>query len=124
MYPLSREKKLEAASSILSTAMEGGSGYWCQVEGYRWSDKPRFKVEPLKLFELDETEGSYTIEHQMDEEKILKAIEELAKGVPGDYSGIYAVCHGLLDMGTEQDFDANDADFILQHAVFGKQVYG
>lgn len=121
----SHEQQLTSASNVMSTAMEGGSGYWCQVDEYHWTDHPRFKVEPLTLREFDDDTGEYSTEaHVVDEEKMLATLQRIADG-EFDIQNHYRVCAvDLLVNGRDADYDADDADVFLQFVVFGKLVYG
>lgn len=103
---------------ILTTAFEGGSNYWLkQVSLQPKPDTPitsrKFELNhpeiismdcALMCYNEDELEGKL-----LTKDKLLNAIEW--------YIGINGL--DVLD-----DHDAQDADTILQYALFGEVVYG
>lgn len=110
---------------IITTAVEGGIGYWSQVSQYRWGDE---KETTVRVHELDsagnvENKVGVPITRNKIEEAIKKiadmntSIEYLHPRVRGEI--FIASCDN--DAG---DIDATLADIIVQVAMFGKVVYG
>jgi hypothetical protein len=121
----------------LSTAFEGGVGYWCRIEGYTYpkgtkaahfSEKgklqpedyvPRYALVPT--FEGGSTEISTVDDESEDEPKKYSInIESLKKGwqlLAEKYPHIFARFQ-------DEQYDAGDADVFVQLCVFGEVVYG
>lgn len=89
---------------IMVTAIEEGSNYWIEEIPDNWQEIFTNK-KGVSIKTLDD-DGVYTVD-----------MYDLAKGVEQyiDLEGMYVV----LD-----DYDANDADLILQYAIFDEIIYG
>jgi hypothetical protein len=105
----------EEQENIVCTAFEGGISYWCVSaeamhenkggdgycpEGWAWS-----------LFLTDECADDDVTVQTLDAESLLKGIQICLEKYPW---------HVNLD----GDFDAGDADAIVQCAVLGDVIYG
>ncbi len=120
------------ATSIVISAIEGGTGYWAECKGYKWRnwytdggesmddkflrDIPRDEV--LVWIREDEDNGET---YRDSNEWFGITIENLEK----------ALCtalatHGRLYQfrGQEIDTDATGADVVFQLAIFGEVVFG
>jgi hypothetical protein len=130
----------EDVAGIIHTAVEGGTNYWGEVRGYKWTTW--YEPDPEKSY--DDEYGSYKAER--------------VKGLPKDFVFVEirededltdperkpntwfpltreaierGVCMVLENHGHlinirdgEIDTDAYGADAIVQMAVFGELVYG
>ena len=108
---------------IITTAVEGGTGYWALVHEYKPSDEgDGYAV----LQEFDEATGKgFGAKMRLDHD----AVEE----------GIWRITHGKAGMGSDHwakkvagwsatneliEIDADAADVITQVALLGEVVYG
>lgn len=99
-------------SDIFTTAIEGGINYWAEVREYKWDVMPVTTFH-AQIVELDDGATPLTID-----------ITTITKGL-----SLYAERYGLgLLQGVvdedDGDFDAGDADVIVQLGLFGEVVYG
>jgi hypothetical protein len=115
-------------AGILTTAVEGGTGYWAQVSDYKWDCEPADTV--VTLYPLDDDEDGYI------DEGIVITVDTIAKGfqllfkqvMAGEVKNEYFV-RFVIDTNAgkwnEVDYDAAVADVIVQLALFnGEVVYG
>ena len=115
--------KIKVTSSeidnIMCTAIEGGINYWC--DGYYGSDGdfsllPENQVEIKYEWEHLVYNGYLTmiedgnIEHKLDQEKFIKGLQ------------MWIDKHHVTTIDTG-DIDADDADCIVQYALFGELKY-
>lgn len=112
---------------IFTTALEGGIQYWATVHEYKWSQGDPAMDEDCYGFRAviseDEEEGKT---HTINRDVMLKGYE-LALD-PAAANTVWSVSEPPakddLDAIEDYDFDAGDADSILQLGLFGKVVYG
>lgn len=109
----------EDIDDIMACALEGGITFWC--------DEARVVGEYLGEYASDQiSRGGQLLLHDMEEEetyllnkeKFLKGLKIFLDNSEGK------ICK--LDSGYEVDpanIDANDADSIIQYAIFGELVY-
>lgn len=92
------------AADWLTTAVEGGINYWAEVEMYAWTDD-QVNVTLVDLIE----KGRYVITSTLPEWKraILGVAEQFGRG------------RDLLE-----DYDAADADAVVQMYLFDEVRYG
>lgn len=132
---------------IFVTALEGGIGYWSVAHSYHWTsgdDEHGHAVEDLDGFyaDIEETEyegvdpGPDQNKHHIDRSVIEKGIRAIATGdlEHPDYvgSGLVGMCniamrlpHTPTQYDDERlDFDAGDADNVVQAGLFGDIIYG
>jgi hypothetical protein len=110
-----REQYLD---DILTTAVEGGIGYWSFGRNYVWSDDGPTSVE---IKQDDEDDDTW---HTVDRSAIRKGITRLLSGdmkVHESYVDMLRKADRHNDAG---DIDAEIADLIVQAAVLGDIVYG
>jgi|DEB0MinimDraft_3_1074331.scaffolds.fasta_scaffold33890_5 hypothetical protein len=98
--------------AILITAVEGGTGYWAQVSGYK-PDECRAT--------LHEIEGGDI--HTVNAEVIKRGIEEIAEGGIVN-SAITDTCRMREPERLALNADAEVADCIVQVGLFGNLIYG
>jgi alkylation response protein AidB-like acyl-CoA dehydrogenase len=125
----SREFNQRELIDILVTAFEGGTGYWARIEGYTIPDGaealddgdtkdklPRHAWVPLY-------EGGYirlTVPEDGDGKVYNYGFSTLRYGLEL-IEQAYPKRFAALSSG---DFDAEDADVVVQLGLFGKIVYG
>ena len=116
---------------ILITAVEGGVNYWATVNGYRWSDGNGKQIANTRAVLIEDTEGEP--KHVLNLATIAKGMSLLHKG--GGFSKNKKVetpewwvkkwRTAYRDCATgDWDFDACDADVVVQAGLFGEVVYG
>lgn len=107
--------------NIIVSSMEGGSNYWMGVDntGQEWEEKP--KGEPVstwatkllidgKMVRIADKEEGYDKTYPLTLEKLFNGIKLNKEQRPWD-----------SDLS---DLDGQQADCIVQYAVFGKVVFG
>ena len=110
---------------IFTTALEGGINYWCQCSAYHWSN------EDLRGFYADvedvedEDEDGNCRQYFIDRSVIAKGYRLATT----DYAERISWSSGdnpplVITDETDWDFDALDADVIVQLGLFGDVVYG
>lgn len=123
--PFSREEE-QFLSDIITAAVEGGIGYWSQVQDYDWFnyfDRPAEEFYPTTVTVFDtEEHGEDAEPMHLTIEKVAEGINKLITGWPGAYTTNYTL-KGLstLDAG---EIDSDAADVIVQCALLGEIVYG
>lgn len=127
-------ERVEFLSDILIAAIEGGTGYWAQVSQYQYLDDGELKVfaAPRKPDEgtratihvLKDDESGY------EEQGHDITVDTIAKGIGRIVRGEVKIKQRMRDAiaeasaGNEADnIDADDADAIVQAALFGELVY-
>lgn len=117
--------------SILTTAIEGGINYWASVLHY----DPDMDNDTLELG--DECHAVIVEDEDAAESKVIdtatirKAMSKLHKGegfsltreTPEWWAKKWRKAYRECATG-EWDFDATDADIVVQVALFGEVVYG
>lgn len=99
----------EFVDDVMATALEGGINYWCsnvEVEPVpttvEWGSDALTEGHTLKIREPEENEG---LVHELTLEKFVQGL--------------------LLWVETKVgEIDANEADAIVQYAIFGDVIYG
>lgn len=110
--------RTEFLTGILSTAAEGGINYWAGVGAYKW-DGPA-TLRRIELVELEEDPNDPKHQHTVTLDTIERGLGLLRQVAPAKKDLF------LADQTDGQcgDFDAADADAIVQVALFGELVYG
>lgn len=120
-------------ADIITTAIEGGTGYWATVYRYKWDDLPPAEVHAWIVD--NETVGTqpappayeaWLSEHArvINVELIARGISRIASGrVPVALSLQQAIVVGNRDVDAGM-IDADCADVIVQAGLFGEIVYG
>ena len=127
--PSQRDQFLD---DVIITAVEGGVGYWSFAQAYRWHRDGDEDTPPedgvtveLRAIEDGDDPKNWT---RVDRALIAAAMERLAAGpveslhdsIRGRLVGQYVIARD----GGDYDFDAGDADIIVQTGLFGEVVYG
>jgi hypothetical protein len=130
--------KDKALIDVFTTACEGGINYWAGFKSYHWCldnsgslDKMDYENFEAKIVFFDERNYEPVT---INREAIERGIDELAKRLVGNdfrlnnYHTIAILelwkivnAEGNLDY---LDFDADTADLIVQHGLFGEIIYG
>jgi hypothetical protein len=110
---------------LFSTALEGGIGYWSVCTKYHWSlpdgedDVEGFYAD----VEETETDEDDAPTHRIDAQTIVRGLLYFAQ--PGEgYKHVRQVARAVLMGDDDLDYDALDADCIVQAGLFGEVVYG
>lgn len=107
----------ECIDDIMATALEGGITYWCdcaEVVGERLGEFASEQISRGGTLRLHDFEENKNYELTLD-----KFLVGLAK-VVGE-RGLDVLYQGKID---SSNIDAEDADAIIQYAIFGEVVYG
>ena len=116
-YTIKVERQIteEQMSDIMCAAFEGGINYWVEgmirvpdFHGLDYASEVVGHGYPAFIKPDDEDE-----EVEINRQKLEKALEILAKDYP-------AIAHRLAS----EEYDAGDADVLVQLACFGTVVYG
>lgn len=120
---------------IIVTAFEGGIGYWCRkadvIEGSALTREPHeatseflaraLMVDGAIVLYDNEADDPETSEHQMTVAALVTGVQDWIRLRTKSQNRGVAIDDGRLDTG---NIDAEDADLIVQYAVFGEVVYG
>lgn len=123
--PARSPKRITFLSDLVTTVVESGSylswwrfkRYQCQIEPSHaelWAD------DPHKGDDGDHSMGPITL----DIDLIAKGLGVIEKGVKGLHPSGAARILGASAINDAGMLDVNDADVIVQAAVFGEIVYG
>jgi hypothetical protein len=108
----------ENINDIISTAFEGGINYWCDdVKILKGTISDELKKDRFKsdLITLGATLVLFDAE---SDEKWKLTLKKVIKGIT-----MHCSDKGILPSQLMEDYDANDADSIIQYALFDKQVF-
>lgn len=108
---------------IFTTALEGGIGYWSECSRYRWQNQDG--TENVKGFEAVVTEFDETNALTINRAVISKGVRMYLSSDEIKYLHRNpSMTKFLRTRGEDGDFDAGNADIIVQIALFGEVVYG
>lgn len=106
---------------LVTTAVEGGTGYWAQVSVYHWEGVPAVAV----LHAMDDPESKGLT---LNRDVVRRGLNRLAAHeVKGQHERHGSLARAILHSKSWQDapdYDADDADVIAQAGIFGEIVYG
>ena len=110
---------------LFTTALEGGINYWAQCAGYHWfdtpNDRPDFRGFYADIIDMeDDSEPCYVVDRSVISRGYRLASGAFRKSLNWSSEPPPAVITG----DTDWDFDASDADMVLQLGLFGNVVYG
>lgn len=113
----------EQINDIVSTAFEGGINYWCSKSeviggdylGCNYGSEVISKGGKILLHEVEDDHVDNEEEYTLTKEKVLAGIQLFVE------KGFTQDDHIKLDL---ENYDANDADLIVQYGLFGKLVFG
>lgn len=107
---------------IVSTAFEGGINYWCkEIDHTPWDIlNEKYSEDPVKYGSELISRGEIVKLYDAEENGWYNlTLEKLIKGLE-----LYCKKSGSSISKLNDDFDANDADNIIQYSIFGELVYG
>lgn len=108
-------------SDIIIGAVEGGTGYWAEAQGYRWSGEDEYPAT-VELVDITEQGGKRV---RLDVVTVANAMFRVANdplfNVNPTIRGHVVYALATNDAG---DCDAEVCDVIAQAAAFGEIVYG
>lgn len=131
-------------AGIISTALEGGIGYWSAAEEYRWFDPyleggscepgPQGTANAYAVIVPADEESSWAEwpEHDGGQrvrvgiELVRRAVNQIVRGEVGHHIRddiVTKIRRGLREWDAGE-IDADAADVIVQVGVFGKVVFG
>lgn len=142
----------QLACDLITTAVEGGINYWASVSGYHWgspgaghSDGHRpwdENDEPYARVTVHENESHDDGPARVMRVGVKEMLVAIRKVIASDVLTFYSMGYSRtfrqrllalldqLDAGStpydeaDYDFDADDADNMMQIAVFGEIIYG
>ena len=118
-FSITQERTLsrDELADIMVAALEGGSNYWYTMDTAQsdkggaeyWSQAPVYGHVTLAYADDPDEYGW----RRVDLDAVLQAMRELAQRRPATYGRLI-----------ENDYDADDADALLQLAAFGDILFG
>ena len=111
-------------ADILITAIEGGTGYWAAVSGYKWSDEAP-ETTRATLHELNDEETAYDgAQYDLTIDAVATGLGRIRRGEVG-VSGTLRETIALADRENDAGYiDADGADVITQAALLNEIRYG
>ena len=123
---MSKQISDQVAGDVLTGALEGGIGYW-SAASMIWRGGLDGAVDDLTVtsVRLSDAEGEDAFKPVVvDVEAVRRGIELVATPDFKAAKVHKAAARALLAGDEEYDYDAGDADVIVQAAVFGEIVFG
>ena len=126
-------ERSEFLNDIVTTAVEGGTGYWAYTSGYKWGDG---QPTVATLTEIEAGMPGETKPRTMvlDADAVARGIGRIVKrtmpvvGMNGNPGGLHPsyvkLIAGASAINDGGDIDAELADIIAQAAMFNEIVYG
>jgi hypothetical protein len=110
---------------LFNTALEGGINYWSVCNVYHWCVDGNPEVEDVRGFYAEIIEDEDGTAHRIDREVMAKGYRLATT----DWKHRISWSSGedpklVVGPETDWDFDADDADAIVQLGLFGEVVYG
>jgi hypothetical protein len=117
----------EDIADLIVTALEGGINYWCRKAVMKENaiTKDYFNVLPEDQDKINYASdlisygGTLILFDAESSDKWELDIDKMLKGIDMHCTNMKKSPANLMD-----DYDANDADAIVQYAVFGKLTFG
>ena len=123
---VSHEFSKEDINDLISTALEGGINYWCsRAVGKRDTDRNYLGVAPEDrdnvqyISDVVSNGGTLVLFDAESSDKWELTLEKMMKGIEMHCTDNKVAPSELMD-----GYDANDADNIIQYALFGELVFG
>lgn len=114
-------------SDIMTTAIEGGIGYWCAAQTIARDDRDQSVTRVVGVFDR-ESGDAFTepaaMSPDITRETIVRGLGALVKGAQVRRDIRAAVVASLMEPGDGCDLDAEACDVIVQLGLFGEIVYG
>ena len=120
------EITVQDIDDIMSTALEGGITYWCceaypygYNDGKQWPEGVDYTSQCLSRgYDIALVDAEEDDENDIPVEYIL-TVSAMIRGIQM-FCDIHHKHYNII----REDYDASDADCMLQYALFGKLVYG
>ena len=103
----------ELVDDILVAAFEGGINYWCEKITYDVLNVPD---DAEYASEIVSKGGTIYLHHEDGKSDL--DLDKFVNGIK-----LYCEANGCLPNAVHEDHDANDADQIVQYAIFGEVVF-
>jgi len=105
---------------VIATALEGGINYWCgEVKMKIIPDEVNAKLNEIIASDLISLGGVLEL-HEINVGGIWDlTLSKFLNGLE-----LYIENESISFESLKDDFDANDADLIIQYALFGKIIFG
>ena len=114
-------ERTEFLNDIITTAVEGGVGYWAEVRKYWWQGVPE-TTATLAEHESS-TEGPAKV-GELNPDTIASAIDRISRGEIKLRADLIKLIAGANTTNDAGDIDAEGADVIAQVAILGDVIYG
>ena len=120
------EARKQFLADVLSTAIEGGINYWAAVD-FDSAERVECEQDALgwrygSVRILDKVDGTeFGTMRTIDANTVARGLRELRKT---DRYSFKDLRKADRTNGDEGDFDAGDADAVIQLGIFGEIVYG
>lgn len=114
-------QRLEFLSDIITTAVEGGIGYWADVTKYRWQNVPSTIAD---IVEYESSDDNPPKSGQLNVDTIARAIGRIVRGEIRLRADLIKTIAGANATNDGGDIDAEGADVIAQVAILGDVIYG
>lgn len=112
------------ARDIIITACEGGIGYWSMLETYHGPaiNENREGALPLRIREdVDGYDGEWM---DLGVEQVVLGLQRMLQERP-DHPVTQRMCRAVINYESgNYDYDADDADTVVQYGVLGDWRYG
>lgn len=114
---------------LFTTALEGGIGYWSKCSEYKWRDAearddPSWYWATIHEMGDDEEPFEDWPVHRIDHGVMEKGYAQACAGWRDKISWSTDKPPIVIDDDTDWDYDAGDADVIVQLGLFGDVRYG
>lgn len=117
--PVAKTSYQQFLDDVVTTALEGGIGYWSVCSAYEWDGVPA----RAQIQEFDEGTEEYGPLLEVDRTLIRKGIKEILAGGHVNPT-ILSYVQDADKHNDSGDVDADVADCIVQVGLFGKLIYG
>ena len=116
---MASRERTDYLASVITTAVEGGIGYWAEHRNYLWNWDDDRNLTAASVEVLERPDGDW---QAVSLATIRKGIQVLKKlEMNRDLKAALLVSEAENDAG---EVDAELADLIVQAGLFGKIVYG
>jgi hypothetical protein len=110
---------------IFTTALEGGINYWAAVDQYRWSVEhdghtPDYREFHARIRDAEGDDVAYAVNRKV----IAKGYQLAATEWRSKLCWSTEPPPLVITDDTDWDYDAGDADMIVQLGLFGNVIYG
>lgn len=111
-------------SDVLTTAIEGGINYWASIDSVEKIDAPDdvlgWRYDSARIHTLEDGTEFGTM-HTIDMETVELGLRRLSESNNYPFPEMREADR---TNGAEGDFDAGDADAVIQYGIYEEIVYG